>query len=194
MAKPRNVITRRGRWGAEVKGLVAVQQSFGELSAILIADGRVDKYRRGLDIVKQGFASAAIKMQMAVRSSLGGRSNRLTTATFAFYDLDAGRTKAQKRSSLVGVKTGAPPRKNPKLYVEWGDNAKGHATYRSHLIKRNGGFRIGALGMSLARIMESGTRYQRGTKFFSSAIRETKSAAIQILVTAYKDAIRLFNG
>jgi hypothetical protein len=173
--------------------LIQVQDAFGELSAMLLAEGRVEKYKRGLDMVKRGFADASIKMGMAVRATVSPRSNRLTTATFAFHDLDKGRTKAQKRSALVGVKTGAPPRKDPKLYVEWGDNAKGHATYRSHLIKRGGGFRIGALGMSLARIMESGTRFQAGTKFFSSAIRETKSAAIQTLVNAYKDAIKLFN-
>jgi len=184
MARPRNVITRAGRWRVEVQGLKAVQTSFAELSSILTADDRVEKYQRGLAIVKYGFAQASMILRDAARSALGGKSRRVTAATFAFADLDAGRTKAQKRSSLVGVRTGAPPRLDKSIYRVWGAGST----------RKNGTTATNGLGISLGRIFESGTRYQRGTRFFSSAIRNTKSRAISTLVTAYKDAIKLFNG
>jgi hypothetical protein len=161
-----------------------VQTSFGELSALLLADGRVDKYQRGLAIVKDGFAQASTVLRDAARAAIGGKSQRVTAATFAFYDLDAGRTKAQKRSSLVGVKTGAPPRLDRTLYRVWGAGST----------RKNGSVATHGLGISLGRILETGTRYQRGTRFFSTAIRSTKSRAIGLLVNAYKDAIRIFNG
>jgi len=184
MARPRSVITRAGRWRAEVTGLKAVQTSFAELSSILTADGRVEKYQRGLAIVKDGFARAAAVIRDAARTAIGSRSRRVAGATFAFYDLDAGRTKAQKRSSLVGVRTGAPPRLDRSIYRVWGAGST----------RKNGTTATNGLGISLGRIFESGTRYRRGTRFFSAAIRNTKSQAIQTLVTAYKDAIHIFNG
>lgn len=184
MANPRNVITRAGRWRVEVTGLKAVQTSFAELSALLLADGRVEKYRSGLAIVKSGFARASFMLRDAARSALGSKSRRVTAATFAFADLDAGRTRAQKRSSLVGVRTGAPPRLDRTIYRVWGVGST----------RKNGTTATNGLGISLGRIFESGTRYQRGTRFFSAAIRNGKSAAISTLVNAYKDAIRIFNG
>jgi hypothetical protein len=184
MANPRNVITRAGRWRVEVTGLKAVQTSFAELSAMLLADGQVNKYRRGLDIVKSGFARASFMLRDAARSALGNKSRRVTAATFAFADLDAGRTRAQKRSSLVGVRTGAPPRLDRSIYRVWGAGST----------RKNGTTATNGLGISLGRIFESGTRYQRGTRFFSSAIRNGKSSAISTLVNAYKEAIRVFNG
>lgn len=184
MARPRNVLTRAGRWRVEIAGLKDVQTSFADLSALLLADGRIEKYQRGLEVVKYGFAQASFMLRDAARSTLGNRSRRVTAATFAFADLDAGRTKAQKRTSLVGVRTGAPPRLDRSIYRVWGAGST----------RRNGTTATNGLGISLGRIFESGTRYQRGTKFFSSAIRASKSRAIQTLITAYKDAIRLFNG
>jgi hypothetical protein len=164
--------------------LKAVQTSFAELSSMLLAEGRVEKYQRGLAIVKYGFAQASTILRDAARTAITGRSRRVTSATFAFADLDAGRTKAQKRTSLVGVRTGAPPRLDRSIYRVWGAGST----------RKNGTTATNGLGISLGRIFESGTRYQRGTRFFSSAIRNTKSRAISTLVTAYKDAIRLFNG
>jgi len=184
MAQPRNVLTRAGRWRAEVTGLKEVQSSFGELTALLLAEGRVDKYQRGLAIVKDGFARASTLLRDAARTALGGKSQRVNAATFAFYDLDAGRTRAKKRSSLVGVRTGAPPRLDKSIYRTWGVGSK----------RKNGSTATHGLGISLGRIFESGTRFQRGTKFFSSAVRGAKSGAITTLVNAYKDAIKLFNG
>lgn len=184
MARPRQVLTRAGRWRAEVTGLKAVQSSFAELSSLMLADGRINTHQSAIAIVKSGFAKASFILRDAARAALGGKSRRVTAATFAFYDLDAGRTKAQKRSSLVGVRTGAPPRLDRAIYRVWGAGST----------RKNGTTATNGLGISLGRIFESGTRFQRGTKFFSSAIRNTKSSAIQTLVTAYKDAIRLFNG
>lgn len=184
MARPRNVITRAGRWRAEVQGLKDAQTSFAELSSMLLAEGRVSKYQRGLAIVKAGFQQASLLLRDAARAALGGKSRRVTAATFAFFDLDAGRTKAQKRSSLVGVRTGAPPRLDRTIYRVWGAGSA----------RKNGTIATNGLGISLGRIFESGTRYQRGTRFFSAAIRGTKSRAISTLVNAYRDAIAYFNG
>ena len=184
MANPRNVITRAGRWRIEVEGLKDLQTSFGELAAILTGEGQIVKYQRGLAIVTSGLERAAVMLRDAARTALGGRSRRVKEATFAFYNLNAGRTKAKKRTSLVGVRTGAPPNWDRTIYRVWGAGST----------RKNGTTATNGLGISLGRIFESGTRYQRGTRFFSSAIRNGKSAAISTLVNAYKEAIRIFNG
>jgi len=97
-------------------------------------------------------------------------------AIFAFTDFDSSANKKRSRSSLVGVRTGAPPRKDLRLYVEWG--------------KRGGK----QLGMSLARIFESGTRKGiKARRFFRSAVFATRSRVLSILTDAYTEAIRKFN-
>lgn len=136
-----------------------------------VAIGITKAYALAAQVVRDKARSNASSGNVPRRLHSGSRP-----AIFAFTDFDATVDKKRSRSSLVGVRTGAPPRKDPRLYVEWG---------------KRGGKR---LGMSLARIFESGTRKGiKARRFFRSAVFATRSRVLSILTDAYSEAIRKFN-
>lgn len=132
--------------------------------------------------IQDGYRIAAnvVRDQARKNAASGNAPRRLYSgskpAIFSFAEFDASDNSRRNRSAMVGVRTGAPPRKDSRLYVEWG--------------KRSGHLK----GMSLGRIFESGTK--RGIKprrFFRNAWFSTRSKVLSILTSAYTEAIRRFN-
>lgn len=132
--------------------------------------------------VQEGFRAAAILVRDKARANaaIGGVPRRLFSgprpAIFAFTDFQHGTDDKRKRSALVGIRTGAAPRKDKTLYVEWGRKGRG------------------LKGISLARIFESGThRGIRPRRFFRSAVFSTRSAVARMVTQAYYRAIATLN-
>lgn len=134
------------------------------------AVGITDAFREAAHIVRDRARGNAQSGGVPKRLYSGSRP-----AIFAFTEFDAARDKKRQRSALVGVRTGAPPRKDPRLYVEWGKAG-------------------GRKGMSLARIFESGTRHGiRPRRYFRSAIFATRGRVLSVLTDGYRRAVDIFN-
>lgn len=182
----RNVTGRAGgkRWQIEFENLKEVRVTFQQIADVISGTLRYQKDNAAAaTIISEAFVEVSHYLRDKIRSNAAGRGvpNRVQAAVFAFTDMDKGRTSRKQRSTLVGVRKGAPPRKDSRLYVEWG----GHG--------RHGG--SGAnLGMSLATIFEKGTK--RGIKprrYFRDAYFSARSTILVRITAAYKSAIESFN-
>lgn len=109
--------------------------------------------------------------------------SEVIAATFA--DPDLSKQTGKKRAAVAGVQTGSPrgrypdvrSRSNPRgVYVEWG--------------KRSGKI----VGMSLARIFESGTRKFPGRPAIAQAIQQAGPQALTLLGDGYRSLLRDFQG
>lgn len=176
MASPRASVIK-----CQVANLRELKMRFSDIGKAV--DGlKTTQFQAVSKGIQEGYKIAAnvVRDQARKNAASGNVPRRLYSgakpAIFSFADFDAATDKRGMRSAMVGVRTGAPPRKDSRLYVEWG--------------KRGGHMK----GMSLGRIFESGTK--RGIKprrFFRSAWFATRSKVLSILTSAYTEAIRRFN-
>lgn len=174
----RNPISRGGkRWAVEFENLKDVQLTFQRLSGLVQGITGLkaeDGARRALwdaFIEVSEFLRDNIKAAAAARNA----PKRVQAAVFAFTDITKGRTTKKERSTLVGIRKGAPPRRDNRIYVEWSGRGK-------------------TLGMSLATIFNKGT--SRGIKpgrFFQRGLFSSKSLILSRLTAAYKTAIESLN-
>lgn len=170
---------RKGKFAVEIANLKAVRERFSTISKTIdfaegsianrIADNIKDAFRQAASFVRDTAISRADSSRVPRRLYSGSNP-----AIFAFTDFSASADRKRKRSALVGVRTGAPPRKDSKLYVEW--------------LK-------GSRGMSLGRIFESGTkdRKVKPRRFFRGAIFATRGRVISILTEGYRAAVVKLN-
>jgi hypothetical protein len=168
------------KWAVEAKNLKEMKLRFRDIGKVIDGE-RLTMFQAVAKGVTEAYKTAATAVRDRARynAQAKGVPRRLYSgarpAIFSFAEFDASYDKKRNRSALVGVRTGAPPRRDDRLYVEWGNQ-----TARK--------------GMSLARIFESGTRKGiRPTRFFRSAIFATRGKVIAILTTAYRGAIDKIN-
>ena len=168
------------KWAVEAKNLKEMKLRFADISRTIDGD-RLTSLRSVAKYITEAYQTAATAVRDRARynAQTKGVPRRLFSgsrpAIFSFAEFDASTDRKRNRSALVGVRTGAPPRRDPRLYVEWG-----RQTARK--------------GMSLARIFESGTRRGiRPGRYFRSAIFATRGRVIAILTTAYKNAVDRMN-
>jgi|GEM_PF-2684479 len=166
------------QWRIEFKNLRSLQRNFRALSDTI--DGRTNGgfYQKQSEYLKFqfGIIAASLRNRIRAKSSGLGVPSRVQRAVFSFADFDAARSSAGKRSALVGVRTGAPPRHDKAIFRQWQGKQQGRK-----------------LGISLARIFESGTK--RGItpkRYFESSIEAYKSSVLQAVAEAYKQAIQAF--
>lgn len=174
----RNPISKGGkRWAVKFANLKETQVTFRQLSDAVSGVTGVRSNLTAAAVISSAFKEVSEYLRDKIKSSAASKGvpNRVQAAVFAFTDLTKGKTARKQRSTLVGVRKGAPPRKDSRLYVEWNGTGK-------------------TIGMSLATIFEKGTtRGIKPTRFFRTALFSSRSYVLQRLTAAYKTAIESLN-
>lgn len=165
---------------AKVEGLTRLRQRTAELAKI------ADKQARGraAQLATNALNDTAAFTRDAIKTSAsaGGWPSRLMGTIFAFGDVAADTLPRSLRASLVGIRKGAPPRRDDAIYREW--KARGDNT--SPRKKRGGGSLI---GMSLAAMFEYGTSKIQARPAFRPTVTRLRSTIRQRLIASYKDII-----
>jgi hypothetical protein len=176
----RNVTGRSGgkRWAVEFANLRDVQNRFNTIANTVsgIKGGRENA--TASRILNEQFAAVSEFFRDRIRAvaSARGVPRRVQGAVFAFTDLSRGQTARKQRATLVGVRKGAPPRRDNRLYVEWRGTGK-------------------TIGMSLATIFEKGTKSKsiKPKRYFRDAYFASRAVVLNRLTAAYTKAIESFN-
>lgn len=168
--------------------------------------------RLAQQMIQSQMGEAALMIRNTARANAQSARwpRAVVRAIFKYSDLTESERK-KMRSALVGVRTGAPrigrpgdiksgpgrAKKPDGIYVEW--NAK----ERSDVFvgpRRRGqrGMRKAAagrkLGMSIGRIMESGTIHNTPTTAFQRAVAARRAEALRRVSEGYKKAIAIVRG
>jgi hypothetical protein len=114
-----------------------------------------------------------------------GWPKRTIRTIFKYSDLKADELPRSVRSSLVGVRKGAPPRLDREIYKEWRASASKNP-------KANRG-KGELLGMSLAAMFEFGTSKIQARPAFRRTYEAMKSKLRRDLVNVYRKAVESFN-
>lgn len=198
MPPVRNIRPVSGKkFAVEAANIKALQARFTDIARA--ADGDKTQLTNASAAIGAAFTSVAKLIRDKARTNLSSSRypnvmRRLGAAIFAFTDPNRPSDR-NKRSSLVGVRTGASPRKESNdfgknkghyIFVEWG---KGHRRRKDNTVAVNG------LGVSLAHIFNRGTKNRkiRPTRFFHNALYQTKAAAVRMIHSAYDRAVKSIN-
>ncbi len=181
---------RAGKFAVELKNLRELKVQFRDIAKSVSGERAVGVLQNVGIAIQNAYGAAAVLIRDKARSNAAaGRAPRrlysgARPAIFAFSDFESGRSNKQKRSSLVGVRTGLSARSpDPNLFVTW------HP--KSGTRKKDGSrLQSGGLSMSLAALYERGTkdRRVRPIRYFRSAIFSTKGQVIGLLTRAYQAA------
>ena len=181
----RSDVAPRGAEGkavrAEWKGVQELKKQIKQLNDHLEGTGNQWRLIRSIDAV---FEKPTLMMRdtIADRTRSSRWPGSVTAAIFAVTDMSKS-PRGKKRTSLVGVPTGSPRGRypsvrsasNPKgIFVEWG--------------KRSGK----KVGMSLARIFESGTRKFPARPAVRPAIQQAGPAVLRELGEGFRGVLRDF--
>lgn len=179
----RSDVAARGAAGkfarVEWKGVKELQAQLREFVAHCEGTGRLAAIRAIDEVVKE--PAEFLRDTIKTRQQGSRWPTSVIAATFAATDLS--NRQGKKRMALVGVPTGSPRGKypdvrsasNPKgIFVEWG--------------KRSGK----KVGMSLARIFESGTRKHSARPAVEQAKQQAGLKAIQMLGEGYREVLQQF--
>lgn len=172
------------RFGIELRNLGRVKRELKEIEKTISGARNVGIFQAVSKEIDKDIAGIATDLRDRIRSIAEAAKvpKRVIRAVFAFTDPNAPSPRRNQRASLVGVRKGAPPRKDKSIYVEWGGTA------------RSGNSSSSNLGMSLATIFETGTsRGITGRRYFSSAVNTFRSTILTRVADAYKKAIDELN-
>jgi len=179
-----NARTLDDKWfNAEIKNLNAVRKRFREISKVI--EGRdPELYKQAWSVITKAFATQAdaLRDKTRLRRAIKSAPRRLDKAIFSFSDISKVKSMTKRRSVLVGIRTGAPPRIDRKIYKEWGGKLGAHNV---RVTKR--------VGMSIARMFESGTQKIQGMNFFKSAIMQTRDGILRKLAESYSQAVKMMS-
>lgn len=172
-------MARAKKWAVEVEGVANMRRRFQTIAKTIDFE-RTPEARSIAETLIRTFAKAAesIRNDARLRAQTGNAPKRLSTgsspAIFSYFDPDSSSSARRRRSALVGVRTGAPPRRDNRLYVEW---AKG------------------TRGISLGRLFERGTadRKIRPLRYFRNAIFASRGRVLTQLAAAYRQAAAALN-
>jgi hypothetical protein len=184
----RNVTGGTGgkRWAAEFSNLRDVQEQFNKIAASISGLSGKNENPVATRILNQRWSEISEFFRDRIRAMAAARGvpRRVQAAVFAFSDIrratygNRGRegTTYRERSSLVGVRKGAPPWRDDRIYVEWRGTGK-------------------TIGMGLATIFEKGTKNRsiKPKRYFRTAYFQSRSAVLTKLANAYREAIGVFN-
>lgn len=170
-------------FNAELRNLNAVRRRFTSISKAIEGESP-DLFKSAWGVITEAFTAVSdeLRDKTKLRRAIKSAPRRLDKAIFSFSDLSKVRSKAKRRSVLVGVKTGAPPRLDTNLYKRWGRRLNAHNV----VTKR-------AVGMSIARMFESGTSKIQPMNFFASAITQSRSGILKRLAEAYSRAVEMMS-
>lgn len=176
-----------------VRGLKDLSVKAGTLANVIAGRNAAGVAQQHLRTINESFGMAAQILRDRMRSNAAaqGWPRRLIRAIFKYNDPGA---KGRWGSALAGVRTGAPPHRDNEIYREW----KARYEFQPLTFSRRKGMKVKDLnpagkliGMSLARIYESGT--QNPTAWTRKPLRARRAIAPAIYATAnrMKEAIRL---
>lgn len=150
-----------------------------------------------------GAAAGVIRDAARTNAASSNWSASVVRAIFKYSDLKESERRKQ-RGALAGIRTGAPTRgraavlrSGPKLgkrvdkegiYIEW------NAAYKMGPRRRGKGRIVGTagklLGMSLARVMESGTAHNKATKAFYRAVKSSRQEVLNRATAGYQSVVK----
>jgi HK97 gp10 family phage protein len=176
----------------KVEGVKALQVKLGNVVNALEKEER-GKYGK---LTAQLMQDVAVFLRDAIRSEAraAGWRKESIRSIFAYSDLSReirsdGRESQfsrRLRTSLVGVRKGAPPRFDPKLYTEWVASPNNKSPKR----ERSGGEII---GMSFAAMFEFGTSKMPARPAFRTAYNKVKGQVRLMLINRLKTIIESAN-
>lgn len=163
-----------------VEGLRALQLRSAELAKIADKDSR----GRAATLAASELSSVAEFARDSIRSSARaiGWPRRIIDTIFKFGDIRQDSLPRSVRASLVGVRRGAPPRRDEEIYREWRASGKNKSPNR----KRGAGDLI---GMSLASMYEFGTTKIYARPAFRVTYKAIQGRLRQQLIDGYKRII-----
>lgn len=150
-----------------------------------------------------GAAAGVIRDAARTNAASSNWPAAVVRAIFKYSDLKDSERRKQ-RGALAGIRTGAPTRgraavlrSGPKMkgrvdkegiYIEW------NAAYKMGPRRRGKGRIVGTpgklLGMSLARVMESGTTHNRATSAFRRAVVSKRQEVLNRATAGYQSVVK----
>ena len=181
-----NIVKRQAkdRYALELKNLGQVKRELKEIEKTISGARNVGIFQAVSREIDEDMASIAEETRDRIKSNARSANvpNRVIRAVFAFFDFNAPKLRRNQRAALVGVRKGAPPRRDDSLYVEWGGNAR-HSSSAG-----------GKLGESIPTIFEIGTsRGITGKRYFASAVNTFRSTILLRVADSYRNAIEKLN-
>lgn len=177
------------KFAVDAANIKALQVRFAEIVNAAEGEDRT-RFVAAKNYIGEAFASVARLIRDKARTNLASSrypkvTRRLDRAIFAFTDPSRPKDR-NRRSALVGIRTGAPPRKDSFIYAVWGVGSRR---------RKDGSVAVNGLGVSFAHIFNRGTlsRKIKPTRFFHNALYQTKAAAVQIIKNAYNRAVNSVN-
>ena len=186
MARARNLTggsASNKKWGVQIAGLKDAQLSFKALEqAIGLNTTKADVQGIRQQLTME-LGNLADYLRDKIRGYIAstGAPKRLSGAAFSYKDISKepqgwrGVKTRRYRGVLVGVRKGAPPRRDDRLYVEWSGSGK-------------------SIGMSLSTLFEKGTRSKsiKPKRFFRSAVFSSRAYILSTLTNSYRRAFERF--
>jgi hypothetical protein len=197
----------------EVKGLKQTEDAFATLMSVVTDDSMIsaDIRSRLADEARQTIADYLGGAAQIIRDQviMGARGRRWPTEVIKsiFKWSSKNEAKGRRRGSLAGIRLGAPPHYDEKIFRLW--NAKYDFQPMSFTRGRRGRLKkakrprmnwVGQeLGISLARIYESGTRNPTAwtrrawpaSHVFENAVSRSQVSAVRFAQQGYEKAIEM---
>ena len=169
---------------ARVEGLQKLRARIADLSSMADKDARGRAATVSADVMNT--AAQFVRDSIRSAASAGGWPQRTIKTIFKFGDLAEGQLPRSVKASLVGIRKGAPPRRDDEIYREWRASANNKSPNR----KRGGGELV---GMSLAAMYEFGTTKMAARPAFRDTFQRLRGQVRKMLIEGHKRVIEEFN-
>lgn len=181
-ALKRSQVAEKGAAGkvirAQWKGVQELRKEMEEYVEHLEGKRQQDAIR-SIDEKVVGPAANIVRDAMKERAASQRWPHAVVQAMFAFTDLSKV-PPGKKRMALVGVPTGAPNSKRPNVRTK--DNPQGlYVTWGKRTGKK--------VGMSLARIFESGTKKFPARAMIEGALHSAGPKALEAMADGYRGTL-----
>ena len=203
-------ITRSGRGKAvrtEITGIRELEATVRDLIAMgdspLSVGQRATRARWAREQLSEVLGDAAGLLKSRIRANAEAQHwpRAVIAAIFTFADISANRSSFkynQRQSALAGIRKGAPPRRDPKIYREWNPGASWSGITGGYLhptgkrLLKKGLVSGRKIGMSLASMFEFGTSKMQARPAFRPALKAVQAEIIRRVASGYRHVIEKF--
>lgn len=205
MARRITDITRSGgkRTRTEVEGLRELEAKVRDLLALDDTgslgqrSARVQRARKELYGVL-GEGAAMLKREIQSRAEARGWPKAVIAAVFTYADARKDQGK-RRQAALAGIRKGAPPRRDMKIYREWFPGRSRSRRAKKLVIPgtisaKGAKYGLQKIGMSLAAMFEFGTSKMAARPAFRPALKAVQSTVLQQIAGGYKRVIETLAG
>ncbi len=196
-----NILRGGGKlFKVQVTGVRELQLNLRGLIRDLGVDEQITAKAEAYNVI----AEAADMIRDAARQNARSQNwpAQVVDAIFSYKDVSKAKTKKQ-RAALVGVRTGAPPhlelhtKQQKGLYVEWFPGRSQSRRAKSLVIpgtlSAKGDGSKQKVGMSLARMFESGTSKMRARPAFRPAVLSQRGNVLEKIRSGLGAIIQRYN-